>query len=117
VLAGATPAASPVLHLFSVVDDDPSGYWIEREFAAQLQAFGVEDVTLHTLIRSARLIAEQVRPGRYSLPKGSKTTNWRRATEGIDGEPPAGKRMLSLQRPSGRPLSKRPRLLCARHAR
>jgi len=63
------------LQLFAVVDYDPSGYWIAREFAAQLQAFGVQEVTLHPLIRPERLPAEQVALGRYALPKGSKTTN------------------------------------------
>ena len=80
-------AERPALQLFSVVDYDPSGYWIAREFAAQLQAFGVQDVTLHPLIRPERLTTEQVALGRYTLPKGSKTTNWVRETGGIDGEP------------------------------
>jgi hypothetical protein len=77
----------PALQLFAVVNYDPSGYWIAREFAAQLHAFGVQQVTLHPLIGPARLSAEQVALGRYALPKGSKTTNWLRATGGIDGEP------------------------------
>jgi hypothetical protein len=80
-------AERPALQLFSVVDYDPSGYWIAREFAAQLQAFGVREVTMHPLIRPERLTTEQVHLGRYTLPKGSKTTNWLRATGGIDGEP------------------------------
>ena len=77
----------PALQLFSVVDYDPSGYWIAREFTAQLHAFGVQEVTLHSLIRPERLTTEQVALGRYTLPKGSKTTNWVRETGGIDGEP------------------------------
>jgi hypothetical protein len=80
-------AARPALQLFSVVDYDPSGYWIAREFAAQLHAFGVEEVTLHPLIRPERLTTKQVALGRYTLPTGSKTTNWVRETGGIDGEP------------------------------
>jgi len=80
-------AARPALQLFSVVDYDPSGYWIAREFAAQLHAFGVQEVTLHPLIRPERLTTEQVALGRYTLPTGSKTTNWVRETGGIDGEP------------------------------
>lgn len=87
VLAGTALAGPPALQLFSVVDYDPSGYWIAREFAAQLQAFGVREVTMHPLIRPERLTTEQVHLGRYTLPKGSKTTNWLRATGGIDGEP------------------------------
>jgi len=59
---------------------------IAREFAAQLQAFGVQEVTLHSLIRPERLTAEQVALGRYALPTGSKTTNWLRETGGIAGE-------------------------------
>jgi len=80
-------AERPALQLFAVVDYDPSGYWIAREFAAQLHAFGVEEVTLHPLIRPERLTTEQVALGRYTLPTGSKTTNWVRETGGIDGEP------------------------------
>jgi hypothetical protein len=80
-------AEPPALQLFSVVDYDPSGYWIAREFAAQLKAFGVQEVTVHPLIRPEHLSAEQVALGRYALPKGSKTTNWVRETGGIDGEP------------------------------
>ena len=80
-------AERPALQLCSVVDYDPSGYWIAHEFAAQLHAFGVQEVTLHPLIRPERLTTEQVALGRYTLPKGSKTTNWVRETGGIDGEP------------------------------
>ena len=80
-------AEPPALQLFAVVDYDPSGYWIAREFVAQLHAFGVQEVTLHPLIRPERLTVEQVALGRYVLPKGSKTTNWVRETGGIDGEP------------------------------
>jgi hypothetical protein len=87
LLLAAGASADPALHLFSVVDYDPSGYWIEREFADQLRTFGVTAVTLHSLVRPARLPVEQVRLGRYTLPKGSKTTNWLRTTGGIDGEP------------------------------
>ena len=80
-------AERPALQLFSVVDYDPSGYWIAREFAAQLHAFGVQEVTVHPLIRPERLTTEQVALGRYTLPTGSKTTNWVRETGGLDGEP------------------------------
>jgi len=80
-------AAHPALQLFAVVDDDPSGYWMAREFAAQLHAFGVQEVTLHPLMRPQRLTTAQVALGRYTLPTGRKTTNWVRETGGIDGEP------------------------------
>jgi hypothetical protein len=85
-LAGVL-AARPILRLFAVVDYDPSGYWIAHEFAAQLQACGVSEVSVHALIRPERLTAEQMALSRYALPKGSKTTNWLRETGGIDGEP------------------------------
>ena len=48
VLGGTRPVEPPVLQLFSVVDYDPSGYWIAHEFAAQLQAFGIRKVTVQT---------------------------------------------------------------------
>jgi hypothetical protein len=42
---------------------------------------------LHTLVHPARLAPEQVQLSRYRLKKGSKTTNWLRATGGVAGEP------------------------------
>lgn len=79
--------AGQAVRLFPVVDYDPAGYWIAREFAAQLEEFGCREVTLHPLIRPERLAAEQVALSRYTLPKGSKTTNWLKETGGIGGEP------------------------------
>jgi len=86
-LEGTALAEGQAVQLFAVVDDDPSGYWIAREFAAQLQACGVREVTRHPLMRPERLTTEQVALGRYTLPKGSKTTNWVRETGGIAGAP------------------------------
>ena len=86
VLGGARAAPAP-LHLFSVVDYDPSGYWIEREFAEQLRALGVGEVTLHPLIRPERLAPERVHWSRYELKKDAKTANWLQETGGIGGEP------------------------------
>ncbi len=80
-------AGSAELHLFSVVDYDPSGYWIERGFADQVRTFGVGEVTLHSLIHPQRLDPEKVSLSRYKLKKGSKTTNWLEETGGIEGEP------------------------------
>lgn len=87
VIEGPTPAEGPAVSLFSVVNYDPAGYWIEREFADQVRAFGIKEVTLHTLIRPERLAPEQVRLGRYTLKKGRETANWLRETGGIEGEP------------------------------
>ncbi len=68
-------------------DYDPSGYWIERGFAEQIQAFGIGEVTLHSLIHPQRLDSEKVNLSRYKLKKSSKTTNWLEETGGIEGEP------------------------------
>jgi hypothetical protein len=87
VLDGSAPAGGQPVRLFSIVDYDPSGYWIEREFADQFRAFGVGEIMLHTLVRPERLAPEQVQLSRYRLKKGSKTTNWLRATGGVAGEP------------------------------
>jgi len=78
---------------------------------------GVEDVTLHTLIRPARLTAEQVRLARYSLPKGSKTTNWLQATGGIDDGPSSREADAFPPETIWAAFAKRPRLLCAHYAR
>ena len=61
----------PALQLFAVVDYDLSGYWIARELTAQLHAFGVQEVTLHPLIRPERLVqmsAEALRELERRLP-------------------------------------------------
>jgi hypothetical protein len=110
-------AERPALQLFSVVDYDPSGYWIAREFTAQLHAFGVQEVTLHPLIRPERFTTEQVALGRYTLPKGSKTTNWVRETGGLMASPTVWKRMSSPRTSSAPPLSRQPPHTCARCAR
>lgn len=86
-LDGSKPPQGGTLHLFSVVDYDPSGYWIEREFADQIRASGVREVVLHTLIHPKRLSEERVHLSRYELKKDSKTSNWLRETGGIEGEP------------------------------
>lgn len=84
VLGGARSAPAP-LHLFSVVDYDPAGYWIERELAEQLRALGIGEVTLHPLVRPAQLAPERVRWSRYELKKDAKTANWLQETGGIGG--------------------------------
>lgn len=85
-LDGSKPPGGQAVHLFSVVDYDPSGYWIEREFAEQIQSLGVGEVILHTLVHPKRLSPERVQLSRYELKKDAKTANWLKETGGIGGE-------------------------------
>lgn len=85
-LDGSRQPSGQAVHLLSVVDYDPSGYWIEREFAEQMRAFGVGEAILHTLVHPKRLSPERVQLSRYELKKDAKTANWLKETGGIGGE-------------------------------
>lgn len=74
------------LRLFSIVDYDPSGYWIETEFARQLKDFGVKVASVHTLVVPKDLPSELVETCKYKLKKGARTENWLGVTGGIGGE-------------------------------
>ncbi|MCK4517240.1 hypothetical protein KAT92_00555, partial [Candidatus Babeliales bacterium] len=75
------------IHLFGVVDYDPGGYWIEREFIQQIQDYGVEVKTSHTLVSPDSLPKKLLEIAKYKLKKEPKTHNWLEATGGISGEP------------------------------
>lgn len=74
------------VRLFSIVDYDPSGYWIETEFARQFKDFGVEVASVHTLVVPKDLPGELVEVCKYKLKKGARTKNWLEVTGGIGGE-------------------------------
>lgn len=84
-MAGQGLLCQPV-RLFSVVDYDPSGYWIEREFVKQLQEYQVEVAGVCSLITPKGLPAELVEACKYRLKKDSRTANWVETTGGIDGK-------------------------------
>lgn len=73
--------------LFSIVDYDPAGYWIEKVFRDQLDTFGIEVSQVHPLIQVNRLEPERLEYAKYKLKESSKTTNWLEKTGGINGEP------------------------------
>lgn len=73
------------LRLFSIVDYDPSGYWIETEFTRQLKDFGVEVAAVHRLISPKDLSTELIEACKYKLKKGARTNNWLEVTGGIGG--------------------------------
>ena len=73
--------------LFSIVDYDPAGYWIEQSFREQLEAFGVKVTEMHSLITQDKMAPERVVYAKYRLKNSSKTRNWVEKTGGIDGEP------------------------------
>lgn len=71
------------VRLFSIVDYDPSGYWIEQEFAQQLKDLGVDVASVHALVAPKDLPGDLVEAYKYKLKKGAKTQNWLEATGGI----------------------------------
>ncbi len=74
------------LRLFSIVDYDPSGYWIEREFTEQLKDFGAKVAGVCSLVNPKELPNDLLETCKYKLKKGSKTDNWLKATGGIAKE-------------------------------
>jgi hypothetical protein len=74
------------VHLFGLTDYDPSGYWIEHEFAQQLREYGVELGKVHSVMDPKTLPEELVEIAKYKLTKSAKTDNWVTVTGGIAGE-------------------------------
>lgn len=73
--------------LFSVVDYDPGGYWVAKEFADQLRTLGLERLVEHRLITPERLASEKLVWNRIPLnAASSRVKNWLVETGGIDGE-------------------------------
>lgn len=73
--------------LFSIVDYDPNGAIIAREFARQLSLFDLQDQTVWPLIGPEYLSAEEISLCRYTLAPGKKRDSWMAETGGVDGEP------------------------------
>lgn len=75
------------VHVFSVVDYDPSGYWIEQKFLEQLRQYDIEIASQHSLITPDLMPASLLDIAKYRLDKSSKTKNWLKLTNGLNGEP------------------------------
>lgn len=75
------------LHIFSIVDYDPSGYWIEQKFIEQLQQYDMEIASKHSLITPDLMPVSFLDIAKYRLDKSSKTKNWLKLTNGLNGEP------------------------------
>lgn len=73
------------IHIFGVVDYDPSGYWILKEFEKQLLGYGVEVASCHSLVTPD--IVSNIEYNKFKLGKGSRIANWLEITGGINGEP------------------------------
>ena len=72
------------VHIFGVVDYDPSGYWILKEFEKQLLGYGVEVASCHSLVTPE--IVSNIEYNKFKLGKGHRVANWLEMTGGIDGE-------------------------------
>jgi len=72
--------------LYSIVDYDPNGAIIEKEFSRQLSLFEMKDQTVWPLINPDYLSAEQIGLCRYRLASGKKTDSWMAETGGVNGE-------------------------------
>ena len=74
------------VHIFGLLDYDPSGHWIGKEFQEQLRNYKIEIGTYHTLVDPKALPRELVEIGKYKLKKNSRTKNWMKITNGIEGK-------------------------------
>jgi hypothetical protein len=74
------------IKLFSIVDYDPSGYWIEKEFARQFEDLGVAVESVTSLVDPKKLPSELVEACKFSLKHDTQTKNWLAVTGGINGE-------------------------------
>ena len=72
--------------LFSVVDYDPSGYWIQQEVIDQLKSYDVEIGSVQSLINPNGISKEKLNFYKYSLKNSAKTKNWMKVTDGINGD-------------------------------
>ena len=72
--------------VLSIVDYDPNGWIIEKEFVEQLQMFDMKDYSLHQIVHPKHLSEEQIELSKYRLKAVKKTESWMKETGGIDGE-------------------------------
>ena len=84
-MAGKGLLREPV-HLFGLLDYDPSGHWIGEEFQKQLEVYGIEIGSFYTLVDPGRLPDELVKICKYRLKASSRTKNWLKHSGGIDGK-------------------------------
>ena len=70
----------------SIVDYDPNGWTIEREFMEQMWTFDMKDMTLHRIVHPRHLSEEQIELSKYRLKASKKTEEWMEATGGLNGE-------------------------------
>ena len=73
--------------ILSVVDYDPNGWIIEKEFVEQMSVFEMRDYRLWQIVSPKRLSEEQIEMGKYKLRSGKKTESWMAETGGVNGEP------------------------------
>lgn len=73
------------IHIFGMVDYDPSGYWILNEFKQQLLDYGVEIGSVHSLVKPE--LFDNLEYAQYKLGKDRRLKNWMEITNGLNGEP------------------------------
>ena len=72
--------------VLSIVDYDPNGWIIEKEFMEQLELFETGDFSVYSIIDTKHLSEEQIELNKYRLKKEKKTERWMELTGGINGE-------------------------------
>lgn len=81
---------NPIFYLYSIVDWDPSGYFIKKTFLKQLQAKGLENIKIVDLICPENFKLEELDFIKYKLKstaiERSKNQNWIKTTGGVKGE-------------------------------
>lgn len=77
-------------YVYSVVDYDPSGWSVEKNFVDLLRDQGLERIESTTLIHPRYYTADEIQLNRYELPTGKRAdtinAKWLEATGGIGGE-------------------------------
>ncbi len=74
------------IHLFGLLDYDPSGYWIGKEFQEQLKNYKIEIASFHTLLNPSSLPDNLVEIYKYRLKNSGRTKNWLKVSGGIGGK-------------------------------
>jgi hypothetical protein len=81
---------NPIFYLYSIVDWDPSGYFIKKTFLKQLKAKGLENIKTVDLICPENFKPEELDFIKYKLKSTAreriKNQNWIKTTGGVKGK-------------------------------
>lgn len=82
---------NPTFYLYSIVDWDPSGYFIKKSFLDQLKAKSLINIKITDMITPGNFKPEELDFIKYKLKptpgEEGKNRNWVKLTGGVKGEP------------------------------